>query len=395
MKILIADKLAPAVVAQLQQAGLEVAVEADLTADDLPARIAGFDILVVRSTRVTADVFAAGRQLALVVRAGAGVNTIDLQAASQQGVYVACCPGKNTAAVAELTTGLLIACDRRIVDASCSLRAGEWRKKEFSAAAGLKGRTLAIIGFGAIGRAVARCALAMEMHVAAWSRSLTPELAAEHRVEFKPSMIEAATGAYAVSIHLAMNEHTRGCIGSDIFNAMQEGGIFINTSRGEIVDTAALKSAITERSLRVGLDVFDNEPAAGPFEDTGLAAEITGTPHIGASTRQASQAIAAEVCRVVLQFVTTGQPPNVVNLIARSPATHHLVVRHYNRVGALAGVLDELREANINVEEMENIIFDGAHAACCTLRLDQAPGASVLQTLEAMPDIIHVFLEAG
>jgi D-3-phosphoglycerate dehydrogenase len=396
MNVLIADKLSPDTAARLEALGLAVSVQPGLSAEQMLAAVRETHILVVRSTKVTADAFAAAPQLALVVRAGAGVNTIDVAEASRRGVYVANCPGQNTAAVAELAIGLLIAADRGLVDASLALRAGQWRKKQFSAARGLKGRTLGIVGYGAIGRAVAQRAIALEMKIIAWSRSLTPAIAEAEGIVFVASPQELAAQCDAVSVHLALTDDTRRLIDDAFLNALRPGAIFVNTSRGEVVDTEALKRAIEQRGLRVGLDVYESEPAGGEgeFADAALAARIAGTPHIGASTDEASEAIAAEVVRIVEVFLRTGRPPGVVNLCARSPATHQLVVRHFNRVGVLAGVLDGLREEGVNVEEMENTIFDGAQAACCTLHLDQAPSESLLARLRSDANILHVLSQS-
>lgn len=394
MKVLIADKLSPATVTALEAFGLTVETRADLSAETLPAALGDTNILVVRSMKVSAAAIEAAPQLSLIIRAGAGVNTIDLVAASSRGVYVASCPGKNTAAVAELAIGLIIACDRQIVEATNSLRGGLWQKKRFGSARGLKHRTLGIVGFGEIGRAVAVRAAALDIQIVAWSRSLTPEAAEQAGIGHASSLLELATKSDVVSVHVAYSKETKGLIGRSFFDAMRSGAIFVNTSRGEVVDTAALKAAIAAKSLRVGLDVFENEPAGGesPFEDVELAKLTVGTPHIGASTDQAAEAIAAEVVRIVAVFLKTGRPPNSVNLCARSPATHHLVVRHFNRVGVLAGVLDLLKQEGINVEEMENIIFDGAKAACCTLRLDQAPSTDLLAALRRNESVIHLLL---
>ena len=152
----------------------------------------------------------------------------------------------------------------------------------------------------------------------------------------------------------------------------------------------------SKRNLRVGLDVFPDEPKQGeaPFENTQLASLVTATPHIGASTDEASEAIASEVVRIIKLFRETGKPVNTVNMCGRSPATHSLVVRHFNRVGVLASVLDLLREEGINVEEMENTIFDGAQAACCTFQLDTPPSESTLATLRQNEAILQVSLES-
>ena len=184
MKILIADKMSKSALSALEKLGHAVVSNPDLKAEDLPAAIGDAEVLIVRSTKVIAATIEAGKNLSLIIRAGAGVNTIDLAKASEFGIHVTNCPGKNTEAVAELAIGLLIAADRRIADATADLRGGKWRKKEYGKAAGLKGRTLGILGVGSIGKAVVRRALALEMNVIAWSRSLTAEKAKELGVGF-------------------------------------------------------------------------------------------------------------------------------------------------------------------------------------------------------------------
>jgi D-3-phosphoglycerate dehydrogenase len=175
---------------------------------------------------------------------------------------------------------------------------------------------------------------------------------------------------------------------------MKDGAILINTSRGEVVDTAALKQAIEQKQLRVGLDVYENEPAAtaNVFDDKELADIVTGTPHIGASTNQAAEAVADEVVRIVAAYKTTGKPTNAVNIQQKSSAQCNLIVRHFNRVGVLAGVLDELRNEGINIEEMENIIFSGQVASHCTLQLDSKPSADLVSRIAKDENIIQVAL---
>jgi len=392
LNVLIADKLDPKTVADLEAMGASVRFEADLSADDLPGSIGDAEVLVVRSTKVTAATIDAAASLALIVRAGAGVNTIDMDEASLRGIAVANCPGKNTAAVAELTIGLLIAADRRIPAATADLAGGRWRKKEYQKARGLLGRTLAVIGLGAIGTAVARRASALGMNVRVWSRSFTEERAEELGLEYAPTPEAAVAGADAVTIHLAASGETTGFFGRDLLEAMREGAILINTSRGEIVDAAALRWAIENRSLRVSLDVYPDEPGGGEadYPDPELVSMLAAaTPHIGASTTQAAEAVAAEVVRIVRAYVETGKPLNCVNIRARSEKDVSLVVRHHNHVGVLAGVLDELRNSGINVEEMENTIFSGASTASCTLKLDTAPDLASLERISAGEYIIQ------
>jgi D-3-phosphoglycerate dehydrogenase len=396
LSVLIADKLSPRTVSDLEALGAKVRVDPDLGAEDLPAAIEEAEVLVVRSTKVTEATIENGRNLALIIRAGAGVNTIDMNAASRRGIAVANCPGKNTAAVAELAIGLLIAADRRIAPATMDLAEGRWRKKEYQKAHGLRGRTLAVLGFGAIGQAVASRARGLGMHARVWSRSMTPELAEESDVEYAATPLDAVRGADAITVHLAATADTTGFVNAELFAAMREGAIFINTSRGEIVDQAALVTAIRERGIRAGLDVYQDEPGGGEaeFADRELISLLAAaTPHIGASTSEASEAIAREVVRIVRSYVETGKPVNAVNLRPPSEEDVSLVVRHYNHVGVLAGVLDELRNAGINVEEMENTIFSGGTTASCTLKLDTAPDNDHLSRIRAGEYIIQVSLK--
>ncbi|MCK6527225.1 NAD(P)-binding domain-containing protein [Myxococcota bacterium] len=388
MRVLIADRLSPLVSARLAEAGARVAQRPGLAGDALTARLAEADpeVLVVRGTRVTAADVAAAPSLSLVVRAGAGVNTIDLAAASARGVYVANCPGKNAAAVAELTLGHLVSLDRRLVDNAVALREGRWDKKGFSAARGLRGRTLAVLGCGSIGREVIARARAFGMRVVAWSRSLDEATAGALGVARAASPEEAARGADALTVHLPLAGDTRGLVGDAVLGALNPGALLVNTARAEVVDGDALLRAIRERGLRVGLDVFAREPTGGEgsFDDPIVAeAGVYGTHHIGASTAEAEEAVGEEVVRIVVAYRRGEAIPNCVNLAESSPATHMLVVRHADRVGVLAGVLDVLRQAGLNVQEMQNIVFSGAEAACARIALVGEPGAEVLARIRS------------
>ncbi len=397
MKILIADKFPDNGRTELLQAGFEIVYDPDLKEDALAAAIksSGADILVVRGTKVTGEMLEGGR-LSLVVRAGAGYNTIDVKTASSRGIYVTNCPGKNSIAVAELAFGLMLSLDRRIHDNVGDLRQGRWNKKEYSKARGVFGRTLGLIGVGRIGQEMIYRAKAFGMPVVAWSRSLTPERAEKLGIEMKQSPLEVASACDVVSIHVALNNDTKNLIGEKFFTAMKPDSYFINTSRAEVVDQPALARAVKERGLRAGLDVFAGEPTGGvgAVEDDIFKLDgVIGTHHIGASTDQAQQAIAEETVRIIREYKETGRAPNVVNLAKKTPATHLLVVRHFDRVGVLASVFDPLKEAGINVEETENIVFDGATAAIARIHLDSAPSEVVLDAIKSnSQDIIELSL---
>src|SRR5215813_1099702 len=387
MKVLIADKFPEAGRAAVARAGVEVVYDPELSDAALTAAVRSThaDILVVRSTRVTEAALAVGR-LSLVVRAGAGYNTIDVKAASSRGIYVSNCPGKNSIAVAELAFALILALDRRLPENVADLRAGKWNKKEYGKARGLYGRTLGLIGLGQIGREMIVRAKAFGMNVTGWSRSLTPESAAELGIAYRQTIIEVAHDCDVLSVHIALAPDTRGVINADVFEAMKPGSYLINTSRAEVVDQAALKQAVKTKGVRAGLDVFANEPegATGDFNDEIVTLpNVYGTHHIGASTDQAQEAIAAETVRIINAFKETGKVPNVVNLADHTPATHMLVVRHQDRPGVLAYVLNEIKAANINVQRMENIVFAGAEAAVARIELD---GALESETIYRMRD---------
>jgi D-3-phosphoglycerate dehydrogenase / 2-oxoglutarate reductase len=397
MNILIADKFEQSGLDGLEALGCTSIYNPGLQDEALAAAIAGHqpEVLIVRSTKVTEAMLDAGR-LSLIVRAGAGYNTVDVKAASARGIYVSNCPGKNSIAVAELAMGLLLALDRRIADNVADLRAGQWNKGEYGKAQGLYGKTIGLIGLGQIGREMIPRARAFGLRVIGWSRSLTPEAADMMGITFRQTVAEVANESDILSVHLALTPDTRGIVNADVFDVMKHGAYFINTSRAEVVDLTALTNAINHKGLRVGLDVFAEEPAGatGAFSDPIMQLpNVYGTHHIGASTEQAQEAIAAETVRIIRTFKETGRVPNVVNLADSTHATNLLVVRHRDRPGVLAHVLNEIRAAHINVQRMENIVFAGAEAAIARIELDGALTEATLERVrEGNADIIEVNL---
>ena len=397
MKVLIADQFEQVGIDGIAAAGCEVIYQPALADEQLADALASTnaDVLVVRSTKVT-DAMLANASLSLIVRAGAGVNTIDVNSASRRGIYVSNCPGKNAIAVAELTLALILALDRRIAENVIDLRAGKWNKKEHSKAKGLFGRTLGIIGYGSIGHEVARRAEAFGMPVVVWSRRFEKGSGIDPSVTVLPSPEDVAARADVLSVHLALAGGTRNFVGASVLNRLKPGSYFINTSRAEVVDHAALAEVIRTRGIRAALDVFAQEPAGatGEISDPIVALpNVIGTHHIGASTEQAQEAIAAEAARIVRVYKETGKVPNVVNLATKTPATHMLVVRHRDRPGVLAHVFDRLRAGNLNVQETENVIFEGAEAAIARINLDGEPPAGLLKTIaEGHQDILSLYL---
>ena len=396
MKTLIADKFPEAHLDRLNQLGCEVTYQPSVKPEELPQLVGPHKILVVRSKQVTAATLTASDQLALVLRAGAGVNTIDVKTASARGVFVSNCPGKNSIAVAELVFALLLAIDRRVADNVAALRAHHWNKKEFSRADGVFGKTLGVVGLGRIGLEVIVRAHAFGLRTLAWSRSLTAQQAEELGVERCEDVDDIFRRADIVTLHVALKPETRRLVNASRLALMKPDAILINTARGEVVDQPALRAALQAGKLRAGLDVFDPEPAEaiGDFADPILdLPNLYGTHHIGASTEQAQEAIGQEAIRVIETFVKTGVVLNCVNHATRTPAKSQLIVRHYNRVGVLAFVMDKIRRAGINVEEVQNVILEGGVAASCRIQLDGEPGSALLAAIKVgNPDIIGLEL---
>ena len=400
MRILIADKFFPEGQALLSSLGHEVVCEPGLGADALPEAVAARrpEVLVVRSTQVTQAVFEAGADLSLVVRAGAGVNTIDLESASRHGVFVANCPGKNAIAVAELAFGLILALDRRICEANAELQAGNWNKKAYGKGYGLFGRSLGLVGYGAISREVAARAQAFGMKVRTYDPFVDREHAEANDVGVCETLDALLESSDVVSVHVPYRESTRHLIGARELGLMREGALLIHTARGGVIDDAALAEAVGAGRIRAGLDVYEGEPDAGQaaYENPLFGLDgVYGTPHIGASTEQAAEAIANETVRIIRSFAERGVVPNCVNLDTGHTGHFTLVVRHQDRVGVLATILSALRKHQLNVQEMSNVVFKGSDgAASATIVIENEPSAELLDDIRAHEAVLAVDLRA-
>jgi D-3-phosphoglycerate dehydrogenase / 2-oxoglutarate reductase len=399
MRLLIADKLHPRAIEELRTLPLEVVYEPELTRESLETRLTGIGILVVRSTEVTAAAIDRAKQLNLIVRAGAEFATIDVRAASKRGIYVANCPGRNASAVAELVFGLTLALDRRIPDALASLRAGKWERQEYGKAEGLLGKTLGVVGVGAIGRDVAQRARAFGLNVVGWSRSLTPARAAELGIGHAASLAELATRSQILTLHVALNDRTRQIVDRRVIEQLPDRAIVINTARADLVDHAALMEAVEKRGLRVGLDVYQDEPRGVRtfptpelFRSFPSGGVVYGTPHIAAATDQAQLSIATETVRIIRSFMLDATVPNVVNVSSSSAARFQLFIRMMDKVGTFANVLAVLKRHGINVEEVSNTVFEGGVAACAKLRLQSRPTEACMAEIKAFDEVLYVGL---
>ena len=322
MRVLVADKMEAEGLEGLRGLGCEVVFDPDCSADGLSGVIARVEpaVVVVRSTKVRAEALGASGQLRMVIRAGSGYDSIDTDAASAKGVAVCNCPGMNAVAVAELAMGLMIACDRRVPDQVADWRGGAWRKGEYAKARGLKGRTLGVVGVGNIGSELVARARAFGMPCVAWSAHMTPDRAraldATSGGTTREDLLAMVGRCDVLSVHVALTDATRGLCDGAFFAAMREGAVFINTSRGEVVDEAAMRRAVLERGIRCGLDVQAMQPAGKAADWDSPLVDLPGiyaTHHVGASTEQAQMAVADEVVRIVGALKDNGSLVNLVN----------------------------------------------------------------------------------
>jgi D-3-phosphoglycerate dehydrogenase len=398
MKILLADALDVSVKLALEEIGHEVQVRTSVSADGLAEYLQGSEVLVVRSTRVTAEALRAADRLTLIVRAGAGVDTIDVEAASDLGIHVCNVPGKNAVAVAELTFALLLAIDRHIVEGAADLRQGYWNKKRYSDADGIMGKSIGVIGLGGIGLCVAERSKAFGLQVLGERKNgRSPQIEQRIRqigIRLVDSLEELVRTSDIISVHVPFNDETIGLISKDLIDCFKENAILINTSRGEVIDEPALIEAMNVRGIRAGLDVFCDEPIGGEMTISSTIARhpsVVGSHHIGASTKQASDSIADGVVEVISSF-ENGTPIHCVNEAPSGEGTSQVRVRHLDRVGVLASVLSTLRAAELNVQYMDNKVFSRKKAAVATIEVVGHLPISLYEELISLDHVLGVSL---
>lgn len=382
---------------QLRALGCNVVYKPGLAGGALRPELSDASILVVGSGRVPADVIASARSLQLIVRRGSGPANIAVEEASAQGVFVADCNEQHATAVAELGLGLLIALDRRIVENTLALREGRWSRPELAAARGLSGRTLGLLGYGAVGRILAQRGHALGMSVMVWEPGGTAAEAHDSDVERCNWPREVASGCDAVMLLPAVEGQDAVVVDQEFLAAMRPGALFIHLGPAGAVDATALAEAVQSRNLRAAIDVHAGEPTAdvARFTNPLLALPgVIGTQHIGPLTEQAREATAAEAVRVIRSFLVTGECINCLNLMERTPATWQLVLRVRDQVGVMASILDAIRADGINAEEITSRVFIGAKAASCIIAIDERPSREALDAIRALPDVLHLELRA-
>jgi D-3-phosphoglycerate dehydrogenase len=345
MKVLVSDPLSPEGIAILKEAGHEVQELAGAAPDELREALADCDALIVRSaTKVTAKLLEAGGRLKVIGRAGAGVDNIDVEAATRRGILVMNTPGGNTVAACELTMAMMLALARRLPQANARVKAGEWPKKGFLGIE-LQGKRLGIVGLGRIGSEVARRALAFGMEVVAYDPFVTEDRS--RRLEVKlTGLDELLATCDVITLHAPRNADTERLIDAAAFAKMKDGVLLVNCARGGIIDEAALAEALrTGKVAGCALDVFEQEP---PTSSPLTAFEqVIATPHLGATTREAQANVAIEIAQQVAGFLRGEPPRNAVNAPAVDPELFEILGPYIDLAERLGRLLVQLAEGRV------------------------------------------------
>jgi len=300
LKVLASDPLAATAVAAMRDAGLEVDEKTDLSPEQLVAEIGAYEAIVIRSaTKLRAEILDAATNLRLIVRAGVGLDNVDVAYAESKGITVRNTPAASSNSVAELALGHMLSLARHIGRGTASLKAGKWEKKALKGVE-IDGKTLGIVGIGRIGQSLAKKAAALGMSIVAYdayiSDSPLPDLV--RMVSFD----ELLAASDFISLHIPYDPAIGASIGMDEFAKMKDGVRIVNCARGGVIDEAALSEALDSGKVAgAALDVFENEPPADEyalFEREALSL----TPHIGASTVEAQARVGKEAAEIVIQF---------------------------------------------------------------------------------------------
>lgn len=396
MRVLCADSVDESSLTPLLDAGHECVVDASLSADSLGSALSEIDVLVVRSTKVNAAALSNANRLGLIVRAGAGTDNIDREAASAKGILVCNVPGRNAVAVAELTIGLLLSIDRQIPSNDADIKAKAWNKATYSKADGLLGKSLGIIGLGDIGMAVAERAKSFGLSVLAerkgGRRSSIENGIRRVGITLVDSREELLGTSDVISLHMPKSPENKQMVNADFLAQMKIDSILLNTSRGDLVDEEALVAALDAGRVRAGIDVWMNEPSSSNGEFHSALAQhprVVGTHHIGASTTQAQRSTARGTVETIEAYLA-GSPINCVNLRAEMAGAASLTIRHHDKVGVLAQIFSILRASGINVQQMQNQVFQGGAAAVATINVSDRPPADAIDNLCAIDEVLHV-----
>ena len=383
-RVLIADKMDKIAAEIFAANGIDVDNKPGLTPDELSAIIGDYDGVAVRSTtKITAPIIAAAKNLRVIGRAGIGVDTVDVTAATQHGIIVMNTPFGNSVTTAEHTTAMMLALARQIPMANASTHAGKWEKSKFMGVE-LAGKTLGIIGCGNIGGIVASRAIGLQMKILAYDPFLTPARAADMGVT-PATLDDIYAGSDFITVHTPMTDQTRGMINADAMAKMKKGVRLINCARGGLIVENDLKTALDSGHVAgAALDVFETEPATSNIL-FGLD-NVICTPHLGASTSEAQVNVARQIAEQISAYLNTGAVANAVNMPSIS-ADEAPRLKPYmalaTQLGAFVGQVTNGGFTDVTIE------YQGRAATMNTRALTTCVLAALLKPMSATVNMVN------
>ncbi len=393
-RILITDNLSPAGLQILRDASpeIEVDVRSGLTPEQVREALGEADAIIIRSaTKLTEALLKGQRRLKAIVRAGVGVDNIDLAAATREGIVVMNTPAGNTTSTAEHTIAMMMSLSRNIPQAAASMRAGKWERSKFTGTQ-LAGKTLAVLGLGRIGLAVAERARGLEMRVLGYDPFLSPERAREHGIELFREVDPMIEQCDYLTVHTPLTEETRGIINAARLARMKKGVRIINCARGGIIDETDLAEALKSGHVAgAALDVFTKEPPV----DNPLPAlpNAMCTPHLGASTDEAQELVAIEAAEILAGFLLRNEVRYAVNMAPISAKEMEDVERHLDLSRRLGLLLAQ--QSRGGAVRSARIQYRGEAASKKTKLMTASFAAGLLESaLEEQANIVNAELLA-
>ncbi len=376
-RVLITDNLSPAGLESLKRAGLEVDVRNGLKPLEVREALKEADGIIIRSaTTLTEELLKDQPRLKVIVRAGVGVDNIDLAAATREGIVVMNTPAGNTTSTAEHTIAMLLALSRNIGPASASMKSGKWDRKSYTGTQ-LAGKTLAVVGLGRIGLAVAKRAIGLEMKVVGYDPFLSADRAAEHGIEIVRAVDDLIERCDFLTVHTPLTEETKGVINAARIARMRKGVRIINCARGGIIDETALADAIESGHVAgAALDVFEKEPP-GDNRLVKLPGVLT-TPHLGASTDEAQELVALEAAEIITGFLLRNEVRHAVNMAPLS-AAEMADMKAYLDLGRRLGLLLAQQNKCSGVRAA-HLLYRGEAATKNTRLITSSFAAGLLET---------------
>lgn len=398
MKMLVGCSLPDAALRELQSLSTDLVYEPTITPQQLEKAIRSIAVLVVAGTRVAPEVIAAGKSLQMIVRTGTDTANIAISDASAQGVFVCNCPDRDAAAVAELTIGLLLALDRRLLERVEAPPAAEVRSLEQLEAWGMNGRTLGILGWGPVGEQIASRMRSFGPKLVAWRPARQPEAPMPADIEVCTWPRELARRSDMVAVFARRQDTEEVRVDADFVANLRDGTYLVYVGAPVSLDEDALARLAAEKHLRVAYDLYDPQltPSTAERVRARLAKipGVIGSQHLAGQTRHTYEMIAAETVRVIRRFLVAGEVVNCVNLVEHSPATWQLVLRLQDTVGILASIMEHIRADGINAQEVTSRVFTGARAASCVIALDERPSTEALEAIRTIDGVLHLELRA-